>query len=144
MALWKERAPNPASIAFEDSRVFPIVFDYGLEAIRIGRTVHTFFQFGGYLKRSKQFIALIFDPLLRSPAKLVGIEILGQGWTGVLQWSAVIDRLITFATGQPRLGKKKLLLFAETGPSDHIRLRKRTVSSIRSAYLRIAMLPLFS
>src|SRR5205823_2471737 len=78
MALWKERAPNPESRAFTDSRVFPIVFDYALEAIRVGSNVHTFFQFTRYLERSDEFLALIFDPLLRSPAKLVGLEILGQ------------------------------------------------------------------
>jgi len=123
MTFWKERVPIPMPTAFLDSRVFPVVFDYGSEAIRFGSGAHTFFQFSKYLERSADFLAMIFDPLLRSPAKVVGIELLGQGWTGVLQWDSVLDHIIEFVRNQPRSGRK-LLLFAETGPSDHMRLRK--------------------
>jgi anti-sigma regulatory factor (Ser/Thr protein kinase) len=123
MTFWKERVPIPTPAAFLDSRVFPIVFDYGSEAIRFGSVGHTFFQFSKYLDRSTDFLAMIFDPLLCSPAKSIGIEILGQGWTGVLQWDLVLDRIIAFFRNQPRFGRK-ILLFAETGPSDHMRLRK--------------------
>jgi len=122
MSLLKERTPNPVPVVFADSRVFPIVFDYGYEAIRLGSFVHTFYQFTGYLKRSPDFMALIFDPILRSSAKFVGVEVLGQGWTGVLQWEAVVNQLLAFVQRQPRFGRK-LLLFADTAPGDHVRLR---------------------
>jgi len=60
--------------------------------------------------------------LLRPIRKYVGIEIVGEGWTGVLQWRQVLDALLGFAKGHSRFNKQ-LLLYADTGPAEQNRLR---------------------
>lgn len=122
MGFLKERTPDVAAVAFPQGSVVPFVFAYREEAIRVGNKVHTFFQFERYLQRAPAFMDLIFDSLRRPVEEYVGIEILGEGWTGVLSWEVVLDQLVQF--GERNDGfTKTLLLYANTGPGEQRRLR---------------------
>jgi anti-sigma regulatory factor (Ser/Thr protein kinase) len=122
MEWGRERFPQTVPTVFRDEDVLPFVFSYRQEAVRIWRDVHTFFQFQQYLRRSQAFMNLIFDPLQRPARRYVGIEIVGEGWTGVLGWRQVLDGLLSFTKQNARFNKR-LLLFADTGPSEQRRLR---------------------
>jgi anti-sigma regulatory factor (Ser/Thr protein kinase) len=123
MIFQKERSPQVSSMAFPEGSVVPFVFAYRQEAIRVGSNVHTFYQFTNYLHRAPVFMDLIFDPLLRPTQKHIGIEILGEGWTNVLPWEDVLDRLVQFNQRSEEFGKI-LLLYADTGAGEQRRLRK--------------------
>ena len=116
MGGMRERVPVDVPVVFESDHVVPFVFSYKHQAVRISEHVHTFFQFQRYLERSAPFMDLILDPLLRPKRPYVGIAIVGQGWTGVLSWKAVLDQLLRFARNSPWFDKE-FLLFADTGPS---------------------------
>jgi anti-sigma regulatory factor (Ser/Thr protein kinase) len=125
--LWaRERTPQDVPGVFGED-VIPFVISYRHQAIRIWRGIHTFFQFEQYLERSPAFMELIFDPLQRPAQKYVGIEIVGQGWTGALDWERVLDELFHFAKNNKRFDKQ-FLLFADTGPSEQRGLREYSES----------------
>lgn len=122
MHWMRERVPQDVPMVFGE-KVIPFVVSYRHEAIRIWRDVHTFFQFEQYLERSQAFMELVLDPLQRAARKYVGIEIVGQGWTGALSWKRILDELFHFARHNKRFDKQ-FLLFADTGPSEQRALRK--------------------
>jgi anti-sigma regulatory factor (Ser/Thr protein kinase) len=122
MGWMRERIPQDVPGVFEE-RIIPFVMSYRHEAIRIWREVYTFLQFEQYLKRSQAFMELVFDPLQRPSRKYVGIEIVGQGWTGALDWRRILDELFRFARNNERFDKQ-FLLFADTGPSEQRGLRQ--------------------
>src|SRR5215207_265172 len=123
MGWMRERMPQDVPVVFESENVVPFVFSYKHQAIRISGDVHTFFQFERYLERSEPFMNLVLDPLLRPVRPYLGIAVVGQGWTGVLSWKVVLDRLLLFTRINPRFDKD-LLLFADTGPSEQAHLRE--------------------
>jgi anti-sigma regulatory factor (Ser/Thr protein kinase) len=123
MGWMREKVPQDVPPVFESKNVVPFVFSYRHEAIRIWEHVHTFAQFEGYLERSEAFMELVFDQLRRPRRPYVGIAVIGQGWTGVLSWKLVLDKLLHFATSSAHFNKE-LLLFADTGPSEQSRLRE--------------------
>ena len=51
---------------------------------------------------------LVFDPLQRPARKYVGIEIVGQGWTGALNWKRILDELFRFARHNKQFDKQAL------------------------------------
>jgi TIR domain len=122
MGWMREKVPHDVPAVFENENVVPFVFSYRHEAIRIWQHVHTFLQFTRYLERSEPFMELVFDPLRRPLRPYVGIAVIGQGWTGVLSWKLVLDRLLHFVSTAHF--DKELLLFADTGPSEQSRLRE--------------------
>jgi anti-sigma regulatory factor (Ser/Thr protein kinase) len=123
MAWGRERVPQTVPSVFGGEDVVPFVVSYAHQAVRIWKTVHTFFQFERYLERSEAFMDLIFDPVLRPARPYVGIAIIGRGPTGALSWREVADRLLRFAQRTERFDKQ-LLLFADTGPSDQRGIRE--------------------
>jgi anti-sigma regulatory factor (Ser/Thr protein kinase) len=122
MSWGRERAPEIMPTVFEADDVVPFIFSYRQQAVQVWRNVHTFTQFEQYLKRSEAFTDLIFDPLLRPARRYVGIEVIGEGWTGVLSWERVLDRLLSFARRNNRFDKE-FVLFVDSGPSEHQRMR---------------------
>jgi anti-sigma regulatory factor (Ser/Thr protein kinase) len=122
MGWMRERVPQNVPVVFE-GKAIPFIFSYRHEAIRIWRDVHTFLQFEQYLKRSPAFLELVFDALQRPAQKHVGIEVVGQAWTGALSWRQVLDQLFVFARRNKRFNKK-FVLFADTGPSEQRGLRE--------------------
>jgi anti-sigma regulatory factor (Ser/Thr protein kinase) len=119
----KERAPQTVPTVFSVGNVIPLVISYRQEAVRIGRNIHTMFQFQQYADRSDEFMDLIFDPLQRPALKYVGIEITGDEWSRSLHWRGLLDPLLSFAKRNPEFDKQ-FLLFADTGPSFQRALRK--------------------
>jgi anti-sigma regulatory factor (Ser/Thr protein kinase) len=122
MGWMRERIPHDVPVVFGE-KIIPFVVSYRHEAIRIWRDVHTFFQFEQYLKRSQAFMELVFDPLQRPARKYIGIEIVGQGWTGALGWKRILDELFRFARHNKQFDKQ-FVLFADTGPSEQRGLRQ--------------------
>jgi anti-sigma regulatory factor (Ser/Thr protein kinase) len=119
----RERVPKVVPMVFEHEDVVPFVFSYRQEAVLVWQNVHTFLQFEHYLQRSEAFTDLIFDPLLRPARTFVGIEITGQGWTGVVAWRKVLDRLLAFSR-KPSWQGRELILFADTGPWEQSDVRR--------------------
>jgi anti-sigma regulatory factor (Ser/Thr protein kinase) len=122
MGWMRERIPHDVPVVFGE-KIIPFVVSYRHEAIRIWRDVHTFFQFEQYLKRSQAFMELVFDPLQRPARKYIGIEIVGQGWTGALSWKRILEELFRFARHNKQFDKQ-FVLFADTGPSEQRGLRQ--------------------
>jgi anti-sigma regulatory factor (Ser/Thr protein kinase) len=123
MGWSRERSPVVRPSALDHDDVVPFVFSYEHEAILISRDVHTFFRFERFLQRSEQFMDLVFDPLVRPARRYVGIEVVGNSWTGVLRVEDVLARLISFARRYDRF-RKELIVFADAGPSTQRWLRE--------------------
>jgi hypothetical protein len=67
---------------------------------------------------------LIFDPLQRPARKYIGIEVVGEYWSGSSWFSRpVLDSLLSFKKRNPEFDKQ-LLLFADTNSFEHRELRK--------------------
>src|SRR5262249_33724760 len=96
MGWTRERVPQIVPLAFKGDHFVPFVFSYKHEAVRIANNMHTFLQLTHYQERSQRFWSLVFDPLQRPSRPYVGIEVIGQGWTGVLSWQVILDRLLHF------------------------------------------------
>jgi anti-sigma regulatory factor (Ser/Thr protein kinase) len=117
------QTPQKVPTTFGEN-VIPLVFSYKLSAIRIWQTVHTIWQFQYYTRRSPAFMDLIFDPLQRPARKYVGIEIVGEYWSGSAFYSRpMLDSLLAFKKRNPEFDKQ-LLLFADTDSFEHRELRK--------------------
>lgn len=120
----REQTPQEVPTAFGGENVIPFVFSYELDAIRIWQTVHTIWQFRHYTRRSSAFMDLIFDPLQRPTRRYVGIEVVGEYWSGSSWFSRpVLDSLLAFKKRNPEFDKQ-LLLFADTDSFEHRELRK--------------------
>jgi anti-sigma regulatory factor (Ser/Thr protein kinase) len=120
----RERTPQEVPTVFGGENVIPFVFSYELDAIRIWQTVHSIWQFRHYTARSSAFMDLIFDPLQRPARRYVGIEIIGQYWSGSSWFSRpVLDSLLAFKERNPEFDKQ-LLLYAEADSFEHRDLRK--------------------
>ena len=123
MEWMKERSPQTVPSVFNPDNVIPLVISYRQEAVRIGRNIHTMFQFEQYADRSDEFMDLVFDQLYRPALKYVGIEIVGDEWSGSLDWIHVLDPLRSFVKRNTDFDKQ-LVLFADTGPWYQRALRK--------------------
>jgi anti-sigma regulatory factor (Ser/Thr protein kinase) len=124
--LWaRERVPQTVPSIFRGDEVVPLIVSYTHQAVRISKTVHTFFQFERYLLRSQAFLDLIFDPLLRPARPLVGIAFVGQGWTGSLSWRKVLDPLLEFVERTERFDKELLLFADRAAPIPRVLRRSR-------------------
>jgi hypothetical protein len=135
---FRELAPHIGLSVFSTETVVPVVFSWAHDAIRINDLVITFEQwrqyrpsaphmpgFGAGPDRSNAFMDLVFDTLLRPGRNIIGIEIIGHGWTGCLSCIDVLEQIRDFVVRSDS-HLAGAVVYADTDASEQREIRRFT------------------